>query len=113
MKRKEYIEKAKEAAGLQYDLWLKFPGYVHMDFTLSTSQKGEEEAKYNIYTPELSHNAYIDFRDFICFMERVIKDGVVKVRINLLKEKLRKAKTAKSNAMDVICESQKELDKLV
>lgn len=112
MTKKEFMEQANKASGLQYDLWRKFPSYVHLDLTLSTNTEGKEHIKYNIYTPELSHNNYSDFRDFICFMERVIKDGVRNVRINLLKAKLDKAKSTKVDAIDTICETQKELDKL-
>ena len=112
MTKKEFMEQANKAAGLQYDLWRKLPDYVHLDFTLSTDRNHKEGVKYNIYTPELSHNAYIDFRDFIRFMELVIKDGIVNVRTKILKEKLRLAKTAKADAIDTICDTQKELDKL-
>lgn len=112
MAKKEFMEQANKVAGLQYDLWRKFPNYVHLDLTLSTDGDGKEHIKYNIYTPELLHNNYSDFRDFICFMERVIKDGVVNVRISLLKAKLEKAKTTKADAIDVICDTQKELGKL-
>ena len=112
MTKKEFTAKAHEAAGLQYDLWRKFPNYVHMDFTLSTDNKHKESVKYNIYTPELNHNYYSNFSEFVCFMERVIKDGVRNVHVNILKARLDKAKQTKADAIDVICETQKELDKL-
>lgn len=112
MTKKEFMEQASKAAGLQYELWRKFPNYVHLDLTLSTERDGKEGIKYNIYTPELNHNEHSDFRDFTCFMERVIKDGVVNVRVKILKEKLRLAKNAKADAIDTICDTQKELDKL-
>lgn len=112
MTKKEFIEQASKTASLQYDLWRKFPNYVHMDLTLSTDRDGKEGIKYNIYTPELCHNNYSDFRDFIYFMECVIKDGVINIRVKLLKAKLNKAKVSKADAIDTICEAQKELDKL-
>ncbi len=41
MKRKEFMEQASKIAGLQYDLWRKFPHYVVTDLTLQTDQHGK------------------------------------------------------------------------
>ena len=111
MTKKEFTEQANKAAGLQYDLWRKFPSYVHLDLTLSADKDGDK-IKFNIYTPELNHNNYSNIQDFVRFMECVIKDGVKNVRIRILEERLRNAKTNKEDAIDTICDTQKELDKL-
>ena len=112
MTKKEFTDKASKAAGLQYDLWKKFPSYVHMDLTLSTDRQGEDGVKYNIYTPELNHNAYDDFTDFVRFMDKVIMDGVSSVRIQILEDRLRRAQEQRADAIDVIHDAQKELDKI-
>ena len=112
MKRKEFMEQASKIAGLQYDLWRKFPHYVVTDLTLQTDQHGKESIKYNVHTPELSHNNHSCFEDFIRFMEDVIQNGVIDVRVRILKETLRNATTTKADAIETICETQKELDLL-
>ena len=112
MTKKEFVEQAGKVARLQYDLWTKFPSYVHMDLTLSTDHQGKDKVKYNIYTPEINHNSYHDFRDFVRFMDKVIKDGVVSVRIQILEDRLKGAQEQRANAVDTIHDSQKELDKI-
>jgi len=111
MNRKEFIENLTEAAGLQYDLWRKFPRYVHMDFTLSTD-KDQDKVKYNIYTPEINHNPHAEFNDFVRFMKLLIKDGVRNVNIGLLKTELAEARKRKIDAIDVIAETTAKLEKL-
>ena len=99
MTRKEYIENLTKVAGLQYDLWRKYPSYVHMDITLSTD-KDKEKVKYNVYTPEINHNNYSNLSDFVRFLEFLIRDGVLNVNINTLKTKLADAQRKKDDAMD-------------
>ncbi len=112
MNKKDYMKSASKAAALQYDLWRKFPSYVHMDLTLSTDHQGKDSVKYNIYTPELNHNPYAEFNDFVRFMDKVIKDGVVSVRIKMLEDRLMRATDCCANDVDEIHDVQKELDKL-
>jgi len=111
MNRKEYIENLTIAAGLQYDVWRKFPKYVHMDFTLSTDN-GKEKIKYNIYTPEINHNNYSEINDFVRFLELLIRDGVLKVNVSNLKAKLADAQKSKEDAIDIIAETRAKLEKL-
>ncbi len=110
MTKREYMNQASKAAGLQYDIYEKFPSYVHLDLTLSTEQKGKKHQRYNIYTPEINHNTYADFGDFVRFMDLLIKNGIVKVRIAILKQKLEQARETRVNAVDAIHDMQKELD---
>jgi len=112
MNRKELTENLAVLAGLQYDLYRKFPKYVSMDITLSTDHKGKERIKYNIYTPEVNHNNYSDFNDFVRFVKSLIKDGVVKVRVNCLKTTLSENQKIKEDAIDRIAEARAELEKL-
>ena len=112
MNRKEYIENLTKAAGLQYDVWRKFPKYVHMDFTLSTGSNGKEQIKYNIYTPEINHNHFSEFCDFVRFLELLISDGVLKVNISNLKAKLADAQKSKEDAIDIIAETRAKLEKI-
>ena len=112
MTKTEYVKQVCKAAELQYDLWGKFPSYVHLEVTLSTDSCGKDGVKFNIYTPELHHNPYTDFNDFVRFMDLCIKGGDVKVRKRILKDKLRVAKKCRDDAADTICDTQKELDKL-
>ena len=112
MNKTEYVKQVCKAAELQYDLWGKFPSYVHLDVTLSTDSRGKDGVKFNIYTPELHHNPYTDFNDFVRFMDLCIKDGVVKVRKRILENTLRDARKRRDDTADTICDAQKELDKL-
>ena len=112
MTKKEFTEQARKAAGLQYDLYQKFPGYVVMDFALSTYSNGKQDVKYNIYTHETSHNAFTDFQDFVRFMELLIKDGLVDVKIKMLKAELERNQEVRINAIDAIADLKKELEKL-
>ena len=112
MNRKEYIENLTKAAGLQYDIWRKFPSYVHMDVTLSTESNGKKKTQYNIYTPEINHNNYSEFNDFVRFLELLIRDGVVKVNISGLKAKLADAQRDKEDAIDIIAETKAKLEKI-
>ncbi len=113
MTKTEYMEQVCKAAGLQYDLWGKFPAYVHLDVTLSTDRQGKDGVDFNIYTPELNHNRYGNFNDFVRFMDLCIKDGVAKVRKRILEDRLNGAKELRDNAADTIYDTQKELDKLL
>ncbi len=112
MTRKEFAEQIREVAELQYDLHKKFPNYVHFDVTLSTNDKGKQGIKYNIYTPETSHNSYADFHDFIRFMRLLIKDGLVDVKTKILLAKLESAQKNRIDAIDEIADIKKELEKL-
>ena len=51
----------------------------------------------------------LKYNDLIFFG---IKDGVVSVQIQILEDRLKGAQEQRTNAIDVIHESQKELDKL-
>jgi len=113
MNRKEFTENLTKAAGLQYDVWRKFPKYVHMDITLSTDyDTTKEKVKYNIYTPEINHNNYYEFSDFVRFLDSLIKDGVLNVNIRLLKTKLAAAQERRVDAIDIIAETKAKLEKL-
>ena len=112
MNRKEYIENITIAAGLQYDIWRKFPKYVHMDFTLSVDNNGKQKIKYNIYAPEINHNNFSEFNDFVRLLELLIRDGVLNVNISNLKEKLADAQKRKEDAIDIIAETRAKLEKL-
>ena len=116
MTKKEYIEQAGKAAGLQYDLFQKFPRYVTMDLALSTDSQGEhrgkQRARYNIYTPEINHNNYGDFNDFIRYMERLLSDGVIEVRMKMLQDRLSAAQETRVNAIDEIDDLKKDIEKL-
>ena len=112
MTKLEFMKQASKAAGLQYDLYEKFPNYVCSEVRLSTNREGEKHQCYNIYTPEINHNTYADFGDFVRFMDLLLKDGVVKVRIAILKQRLENAKETRVNAVDEIHDTQRELDVL-
>jgi len=112
MTRREFAEQVKLAAELQYDLYKKFPSYVHLELTLSTNNEGKQGVKYNIYTPETGHNAFVDFHDFIRFMELLIKDELVDVKTKRLEAKLKIAQKNRIDAIDEIADIKKELEKL-
>ncbi len=108
----ELSSKLSKITKLVQKIYAKYPDYVHFDFTLSTERNGKKRTTYNIYTPELCHNKFYDFKRCCDFLEEIIADGVPEVRIRVLKQGLESAYSQKAHAEEKIKDKEAELKKL-
>lgn len=110
-----YVEQFVEIIPLMEKLYEKYPAYVHMDFTLGTNMNSnipEPYIKYNIYTPEISHNSYSNFESFIAFIKLILSNGINNVRINILEKQIETAKANIISQEQIITRCKKDLEKV-
>ncbi|KKM86008.1 hypothetical protein LCGC14_1283400 [marine sediment metagenome] len=110
-----YEKELAQVAILCGKLYKKYPAYVKFDFTLGTHHCGnllEPYVRYNIYTPEIHHNQYSDFNKFVAFIETILVDGVIDVRIGILEERLENAKESRAYSNEEIKEVERKLKKI-
>lgn len=67
------MDKVKE---LQDKLFEKRADYVVVDRTLGLNNENEPYERWNIYTPDISHNNFENRAKFVEFLERLVSDDV-------------------------------------